>query len=656
MSAPVHTSAVGQAFWQNVRLGNLTGEFYERELEDGTKTGSLLPGHYHPRPNSPSPLDSNITRNGLIRLRFRVKGGRPDLVKEVKIEWNYISHGQNRDSMLAKLLQPTVFSILNLLEHLNIPETEEERQSATVLEKERAAKDALKLIRGVEADWGHPTDQVHIILKLHRVIGRWENIECGNAYDYEFLKSGMMTTNWHAFPVPLAFNLHTLISHLPESCYPATRRSLLATEATGDGTTVTRFLNGRFANPLRYPPKETMQILFSVFKYVLKLQLDTLRTEGSILGDLHSENITVMGGRSGGRVPGDEGLKFALVDCSGLLPVVGKNEIVTGKLLKGHLNCFVSFWSIPHESGGVISGYAQEVWTKMLAIGTAFSTEFRSQQWRAVEIMENLMTECIRLEAKFSDGFDLYEQCQQMKKEAMAAALKRSLPPAPFPQYQKPRDPLAHCWEQEWRRATPPWDAPGTGTARAKAEGRVPEPAGKGKALLHPAGTPPRNQRQRKAAPAPPAGVPEPKPPPGHQQARVPEPAGPPPGYQKGRVPEPMGPPLAPKHPGKTKFDDREPVADGREPPAKKSFSSASAPARPDAGLGGFMDQEAADSRKASHLLKSQQKRIWQQARAATSIRPWSERARKARASPRATTSTQPSSERAVQATLILLC
>ena len=85
------------------------------------------------------------------------------------------------------------------------------------------------------------------------------------------------------------------------------------------------------------------------------------------------------------------------------------------------------------------------------------------------------MTECIRLEAKFSDGFDLYEQCQQMKKEAMAAALKRSLPPAPFPQYQKPRDPLAHCWEQEWRRATPPWDAPGTGTARAKAEGRVPE-------------------------------------------------------------------------------------------------------------------------------------------------------------------------------------
>ena len=200
---------------------------------------------------------------------------------------------------------------------------------------------------------------------------------------------------------------------------------------------MTRFLNGRFANPYRYPPKETMQILFSVFKYVLKLQLETLKTEGSILGDLHSENITVMGGRSGGRVPGDEGLRFALVDCSGLLPVVGKHDIVTGKLLRGHLNCFEHFWSIPKHSGGVISGYAQQVWTKMLAIGTQFHTDFRSQQWRAVELMENLMVECIRMEKQFSDGFDLNEQCQQMKKEAMAASFKRSLPLAAFPQHQK---------------------------------------------------------------------------------------------------------------------------------------------------------------------------------------------------------------------------
>ena len=96
------------------------------------------------------------------------------MVREVKIDWSYISHGQNRDSMLGKLRQPTVFSILTLLEHLNIPQTEEERQSARVLEKERAAKDALKLVSGVTSDSNHPTDQVHIILKLHRVIGAWE--------------------------------------------------------------------------------------------------------------------------------------------------------------------------------------------------------------------------------------------------------------------------------------------------------------------------------------------------------------------------------------------------------------------------------------------------------------------------------------------------
>ena len=124
-------------------------------------------------------------------------------------------------------------------------------------------------------------------------------------------------------------------------------------------------------------------------------------------------------------MPGDEGLRFALVDCSGLLPVVGKHDIVTGKLLRGHLNCFEHFWSIPKHSGGVISGYAQQVWMKMLAIGTQFSTDFRSQQWRAVELMEGLMNECIRMEKKFEAGLDLTEQCKQMKKEAMAASLKR---------------------------------------------------------------------------------------------------------------------------------------------------------------------------------------------------------------------------------------
>ena len=71
-----------------------------------------------------------------------------------------------------------------------------------------------------------------------------------------------------------------------------------------------------------------MQIIFKVFKYVLKLQLDTLESEGAVLGDLHEQNITVMGGetREGpeGRVPGAEKLTFAVVDCSGTLPVINR--------------------------------------------------------------------------------------------------------------------------------------------------------------------------------------------------------------------------------------------------------------------------------------------------------------------------------------------
>ena len=155
MSAPV-TSALGQAFWHNVQLGNLSfmkGRILRPEqLPEVCSRDNILPDL------NPSPLDSNITRAGLVRLSFRVKGAGPEVKKEVKIDWSYIGHGQNRDSMLGKLLQPTVFSILNLLQHLNIPQTQEERQSARVLEKERVAKDALQLISGVAADWHHPTD------------------------------------------------------------------------------------------------------------------------------------------------------------------------------------------------------------------------------------------------------------------------------------------------------------------------------------------------------------------------------------------------------------------------------------------------------------------------------------------------------------------
>ena len=216
MSAPVWTSELGKSFWRNVRLGNIQCEFDERapsglwkayEKEDGT----LLTGSYYPRPST-KPLDCDLTKSGFIRLRFRVKGAPAgDKPVNLKVPWDYIGHGQNRDSMLGKIGQPWVLEILNLLHRLRIPESE--RQSANVLKCEDAAKQALLLIQGVEDNWDDPTNQVHIIIKLHRVMTPQETLdgwECGNKYDWAFLRTRMYTKNWKNFPLPLAFNLKTL--------------------------------------------------------------------------------------------------------------------------------------------------------------------------------------------------------------------------------------------------------------------------------------------------------------------------------------------------------------------------------------------------------------------------------------------------------------
>ena len=117
-------------------MGNIQCEFDERapsglwkayEKEDGT----LLTGSYYPRPST-KPLDCDLTKSGFIRLRFRVKGAPAGEDKPVnlKVPWDYIGHGQNRDSMLGKIGQPWVLEILNLLHRLRIPESE--RQSANV--------------------------------------------------------------------------------------------------------------------------------------------------------------------------------------------------------------------------------------------------------------------------------------------------------------------------------------------------------------------------------------------------------------------------------------------------------------------------------------------------------------------------------------------
>ena len=184
-----------------------------------------------------------------------------------------------------------------------------------------------------------------------------------------------------------------------------------------------------------------------MFKYVLKLQLDTLESEGAVLGDLHEQNITVMGGetREGpeGRVPGAEKLTFAVVDCSGTLPVINRpaSELTRSKTLEGHLNCFLSFWAIPKHYPGLASGYACEVWKKMMSIGEDFNRGFRQEKWRAPELMKNLLKECERLEQKFKDGQQLSEQCRLMKQEALQeASLRRPLPPADFLNNVPPTD------------------------------------------------------------------------------------------------------------------------------------------------------------------------------------------------------------------------
>ena len=154
----------------------------------------------------------------------------------------------------------------------------------------------------------------------------------------------------------------------------------------------------------------------------------------------------------------------------------------------------------------------------MLAIGTEFSTEFRTQQWGALEPMENLMKEFNRMEQKFEAGLDLCQQCKEMKKEAMAASFKRqqALPPAAFPQHQKLRDPVKdHCWEKEWDRKS---------KSRRQSARTCSERQGATSFCRNFS----QESAETKSGPVPPAG-----PPPWAQQAGLVQPAGPPPGHRQ---------------------------------------------------------------------------------------------------------------------------
>ena len=209
MTAPVSSSELGQIFWRNVRLGNILCDFYEKSPTGpggqlAAKDGTLMMGQYYPRPQNP--LDGNCTKEGEIRLRFHVNGGGPEVKRDCRVPWTYIGHGQNRDSMLGRIKQPWVLEILGLLQYLNIHP--DERPSADVLKCQEAAEEGLKLIQGLKADWADQTHQVHVIVKLHRILNHQEvnnGWVDGNKQDFMLLRARMYTKNWRAFSHPAGF-------------------------------------------------------------------------------------------------------------------------------------------------------------------------------------------------------------------------------------------------------------------------------------------------------------------------------------------------------------------------------------------------------------------------------------------------------------------
>ena len=148
-----------------------------------------------------------MTRTGRVCLQFHVKGAPESSVLQLKVGWTYVQHGQNRDSMLGKIMEPEVVQILALLKQLKIPSSE--RQSAEKLLKcQKIAEEALSLLQGRVPSENNPTDQVHIIVKLHRVKTQKEKKEGwpdGNASDAVFFERKTVDQVLADFSVILGF-------------------------------------------------------------------------------------------------------------------------------------------------------------------------------------------------------------------------------------------------------------------------------------------------------------------------------------------------------------------------------------------------------------------------------------------------------------------
>ena len=516
MTKPVHKSELGQAFWNNVRVENIRCRLFETTNDEGPPEGALQMGQYYSyyRPHNPEPLESSMTRTGRVCLQFHVKGSPESSVLKLKVDWTYVHHGQNRDSMLGKIMEPQAVEILVLLKQLKIPSSE--RQSADKLQCEQIAKRALSLLEGRVPRENNRTDQVHIIVKLHRIQTAQEKQQKwpdGNESDAVFLKGRRWNKYWRTFPQFLAFDEFALMTHDKSSLnlFPVTRRSVLVAEAKGDGTVLGKFMSDRLANRSRlYNEKETMQLVFKAFKFILQVQMHHLEKEKALLADLHENNITVMSDGNGGPLD----VQFAFVDASGLLPVKGPKRADT-RQIKAHLWCLLSIWSIVRVDKGHrrnhLSAYATQVWAKMQKTAEEFSQEFRRDcGWMPEQILRGLQTDVDDTQQRFLAGVSMQEQCRMMKQEAMAAAISR--------QQHQNRPRKETVWEDAWNAPTIPLWHEGRVPA-GPGESRVPPKQGR---VPFPHGTPPRQEVvQQKARPRP---LPPASPPPWVQQGQVPKP------------------------------------------------------------------------------------------------------------------------------------
>ena len=241
--------------------------------------------------------------------------------------------------------------------------------------------------------------------------------------------------------------------------FPVTRRSVMVTEAKGDGTPLGKFISDRLANISRFSSeKETMQLVFKAFKFILQVQMHHLETEGAFLRDLHENNITVMSDGNGGPFR----RAVCLRGCFGA-PDSQRASACEKRSYQSPFVVFLEYLVNCQSRQG-----PQESLVCLCDAG--LGSRCKRPPTSSAEIFAEMLAGCPSkscrglqrdvddIQQKFLDGVSMQDQCRIMKQEAMQAAISR--------QFRK------ECvWEDAWN---PPSIPPGTKAecqqARAKAE------------------------------------------------------------------------------------------------------------------------------------------------------------------------------------------